>query len=423
MVEEVTPTIRKGNVSAKVELIDSLIAQTQGKLDKINESSDKMSDSPQEISLSSLVNELSVSTEDLEYLAIRKQALWTELTALESKSIFQQELINRFSLLKDHYQNDLKRIEFLKDGAFLLSQLNSINCPLCGGAMDESHSVCLTDGHESNVGTALEAEFFKIRLKIKDLQGTLQQTVLDREKHQNEIQSLSDELLRINHTINESIEPAKAVTVQRIEQLLREQSRQSEAQSLISLINFYTQQRNDLQGATKKKASDVTSSDDASSIDSTYVELNDFCDSVLTTLNAWKFPGLSSVGFNTDSKVFDLVVSGKERMLDGKGHRALTYSAFLVGLMNYCFEKQFPHPFFIVIDSPVTNYQQEGEKKTQDIPDDVADSFFENLSTLGNGRQIIVIENKEPNEKVKKHMNYVDYYKDGAGLFPAIEDS
>lgn len=69
--------------------------------------------------------------------------------------------------------------------------------------------------------------------------------------------------------------------------------------------------------------------------------------------------------------------------------------------MEYCINKDLPHPKVIILDSPLTTYK-EGDKKdegeTNVITEEVKQSFYRYLSKMKDKAQIIIFDNAEPND-------------------------
>src|SRR5690606_14910697 len=131
-------------------------------------------------------------------------------------------------------------------------------------------------------------------------------------------------------------------------------------------------------------------------------------------LKAWKFPGLTTVEFNSSHRVFDLTISGRGRNSHGKGVRAISYSAFTFGLLDYCIEKSKPHSGFIVLDSPLTTYHNNQKRETDDeVNSDMQESFFKSLTGIKDDRQIIILDNKVPPSEIIHKFNYIQFSKDG----------
>jgi hypothetical protein len=108
--------------------------------------------------------------------------------------------------------------------------------------------------------------------------------------------------------------------------------------------------------------------------------------------------------FGYDTEGEDIVISGKARKDDGKGYRAITYAAFMVGVLRQANQKHRRHPGFIVMDSPLVTYREPDEN-------------------MGDG-QVIVLENEEPPEDLRNSIAYTAFTKNRNtgryGLFPPL---
>lgn len=106
----------------------------------------------------------------------------------------------------------------------------------------------------------------------------------------------------------------------------------------------------------------------------------------------------------------DLLISGKPRKNFGKGNRAVIYSAFTIGLMKYCTEKQKPHARFVLLDSPLTTHK---DKDKPAVSGDVAhvgvDEAFKSLAKWPLNQQIIILENKDPPKDILSLINYLHF--------------
>ncbi len=72
-------------------------------------------------------------------------------------------------------------------------------------------------------------------------------------------------------------------------------------------------------------------------------------------LSAWQVPDGDEVRYDRDEQ--DLIAGDQLRSAHGKGVRAILHSAFTIGLAQYCFENDLPHPGFVVLDSPLVTYR------------------------------------------------------------------
>jgi hypothetical protein len=135
-------------------------------------------------------------------------------------------------------------------------------------------------------------------------------------------------------------------------------------------------------------------------------QLREFCDEIETVLEEWKWEGEGRVEF--DEAEYDIKVDGQQRQSHGKGVRAVLYSAFVIGLLRYCYSKGRPHPGTVVIDSPLTSYKKGKSDGAGDVPvsTGIELAFWASLRRTQVGTQIIIIENKEPPQSVAASVRY-----------------
>src|ERR1019366_6736947 len=76
-----------------------------------------------------------------------------------------------------------------------------------------------------------------------------------------------------------------------------------------------------------------------------------FATTVENILREWSFPEIDRVVF--DTKAEDIVISGKARKDNGKGYRAITYAAFMIGVLQETNRKNLPHPGVVLMHSPL----------------------------------------------------------------------
>src|SRR5262249_206408 len=88
-------------------------------------------------------------------------------------------LRNRFGLLKDHYNNDLARLQAIIEVDQFFSQLQQVRCPLCGAPSDQHdpavHPEQSASDQLESIRKACRAEISKINGLLRDLVGTTEQ--------------------------------------------------------------------------------------------------------------------------------------------------------------------------------------------------------------------------------------------------------
>ncbi len=409
-----------GRIKGKIEFADSLIYELSQKLNLIEQ------ENPieKQLQLQKRVDELTMvladSSSQLEKLGSEKQLLYNEINSIESKGLLQEELSNRFLLLKEHYNSDIKRLEFITEGEEYFSQLTAIKCPLCGGDMDKEHYDCIIEegAKSSSVIHSIEIELDKIRIKLNDLQSTLVQLNIDKQARESNLIGLRRQFEIVNIEIQEKIEPIKSATKKEIDSLITELSLINEKDVLKQQLDNYFVQKSQLEKELEKKPKLGEPTDGIK-----YTVFKEFCNSIENILRKWKYPNISSVNFDDSYKTYDLVLNDKNRKAHGKGMRAITYTSFVLGLMDYCINKDLPHSRTIILDSPLTTYQGKDSKvKSVEIAKDMEDAFFNDLSTVDSNSQIIMLDNKDPNDDIISKINYIHFTGDKSngrqGFFP-----
>jgi hypothetical protein len=136
-------------------------------------------------------------------------------------------------------------------------------------------------------------------------------------------------------------------------------------------------------------------------------------------LKEWHFPNVQSVHF--DQRQRDLVIDGKNRTSFGKGLRAITQSAFSIGLLEYCRQQATPHPGFVILDSPLLSYKEPDGVDDDLRHTDLKQRFYHFLQALPENQQVIIVENTDPPADVQALPQAVKFTSnpgDGrAGLF------
>lgn len=414
--------IYQSRIKGKLEFIDSAIREMSDRINSlVNENTTE-----KQAQIQNRVDQLTIVLQDsslkLELLTKEKQKLFNEINELNSRDLLHEELRNRFVLLQEHYNSDIKRLEFITEGEDLFSQLNTIKCPLCGGEMDKDHYDCIIENGKksSSVFDSIEKEISKIKIKLNDLEGTLKQLAIDKEERDKSLITLKRNYEITTLEIQQNFEPIKAATKQEIDSLIQELSSIKQCELLKEQLSNYYAQKSLLEKELTRKPKVGETSDGIK-----YSVLQSLCDTIKEILTNWKYPNVATVNFNSQYQVYDFTINGKLRSAHGKGIRAITYSAFIIGLMDYCIQNNLPHSRNIVIDSPLTTYhgKEQGNNNREEIAKDMQDAFFKDLSGIGNDRQIIVLDNKDPNQELQSKINYIHFTNDKSrgrqGFFPS----
>jgi cell division septum initiation protein DivIVA len=422
LLPEIDPKVEKAVRAGRRDLLQDLVSELEASLadeDGIQEGADDLEQRLAEISSSVTRNSEAVAE-----AWKTREAEWSTLKSAESRLIALRELGKRYRLLSDHYESDLRRLEFMEEGRQLVEQLETVRCPFCGGDLDEhvEKALCTGEGADALLlSEACRTEARKIRSQQRDLTAAERDLRAEIEELVRVIEDQAKELDSIEGRIRSELEPMVAASRQELESLL-ERRRISEART-ISAERLDALKRLLLEEEARRKTTspkEPVPDDHQDGMEALAVRR--MCDTIEGLLQAWRVK-CKTVEFS--EKSYDLVVDGVPRRSNGKGVRGLWHSAFNVGLMLAAMDGDGRHPGFVVLDSPLTTLREGAKSEDgEEVPGEVQQAFFEHLATLGSDVQVVVLENKEPPSKLAKRIRFERFVGGSgggrAGFFPIV---
>lgn len=318
--------------------------------------------------------------------------------------------LKRFDLLSKQYESDLKRLQSNVEAGDLLGSLQEGPCPVCGADPEHHKQHSITQEELDDYTNACRAEAEKIQARTTDLDLTMTQLTHEQTALIDRLKIIKQEQTTTASSLRAVLEPNIAILNEGISTLV-EQRRD---------IERALQAHEELQRLTTIAETPTPKPVRPSSAFTTLPasDYEDFAKTVEELLRAWSFPELDRVIFDTAAE--DLTISGKARKDNGKGYRALTYAAFMIGLLQETQRKNLPHPGFVLLDSPLVTYRE----PTEHIGEGVKNAFYRHLATTLGDAQVIVLENEEPPEELKAMMSYTGFTKNRTtgryGLFPPL---
>jgi len=394
----------KARLAAQLSLIDRLEGPLETRLadhdlNEINESRIRV-----ESSITQLSNLLRDTSGEREALQERRRLSLKSLQHAESQIIAIEELQKRYDLLDDRYHSDLDRLDFLAEGSHYLRSLQLVNCPCCGRPLSSAHS------NESDQSTLIEnsstyeeaatAEAAKILALIKDLKATSDSLANRRKQEELNLKNSARDLENIDARLRKSLEPAMWNHTDELRTLVERRVHLESIQQEQAQLDSLRAMRAMLETASRNDSSPTNWSGIPTDC------LSKMCVEIASLLVDWKWADKCEVYF--DQSEFDIVVDGQARQSHGKGVRAILYSAFVLGLLNFCKKNNRPHLGVVVLDSPLTSYKKAATLLENDIPiaEGIESGFWRSLESFGPEVQVIVIENKEPPASVARNVHY-----------------
>jgi hypothetical protein len=298
-------------------------------------------------------------------------------------------LVERFTLLDQHYVSDMSRLRGIEEGGTLFQVMGETRCPLCGAeaAHHQKDSDC--DGNVDAVVAAARAEIAKIELLRLELAETVKTLRTEAAGFDRRLPKLEDELRRVVIGMEQLVTPKLTQLRTGYAELANKRGEVREALAVQQSINDADARRTAIENS-----SDQTKDASVSDGDLSAAVADKFAQEVEAVLKAWHFPDAERVHF--DAKTRDVIIGGKPRTARGKGLRAVTHAAFTIGLLEYCKNNDTPHPSFVILDTPLRAYREPEGTEDDLRGTDLDVKFYDYLAVVATNRQVIIVENTDP---------------------------
>ena len=389
------PKISKARKEAKTEVLRQLLDESSKELDEmelqLEESTIRQAMEDVTNELEKVESEISAEQNAINILEAQRRSLWEDHNRARSKLSVLLELRTRFYLLSDQYQSDLARLVAISETSVRLDQMPEEICPVCGALPEHQRNDHMQDIPLEEMAKSCAMEASKIRSLIEDLSETIRSNDIRIKAKTECAQKIHSELVAVNNTIKDELQPRFQAVAARIRELTDKQIAFQRALYLFERLESF---RTQLEAFAKEKPQ-MPDKDAFANVSTS--ETDEFCKEVEAVLREWKFPDLDRVTFSDLDN--DIIISGRKRASHGKGIRAITHTAFNLGLLRYCRNRSMPHPGLLVVDSPLVVYSQADDEDLdpaeRGFSTDVKEAFYRSLSDAV-GIQVIICENDDP---------------------------
>lgn len=376
---------------AKIEVIDRLLAELEAQL----------SETPEPAQLRDQLARLNSTIEShssaIGELTARRTRVAEQLrTSQQTGAAARNELSDtialqgRFRLLLSQYDSDLERLSMIQEAGTLLGYFQSGVCVFCGAEPEYQHYNQDCEGDNTGFGESVEAEARKTRDLRQDLLATLDDVETRAAQARARIRALlreDEELQGVLRQLEEEIQPHHG-------DLKELMGKRTEIERSLSL---YEQAAN-LEQMKLQVVDEAKVDTAAAATGFGFAALREFSAELSRRLADWGFPEASTVRYDRNEQ--DIIAGDQLRSAHGKGVRAILHAAFTLGLAQYCFDRDIPHPGFVVLDSPLVTYRppdpdRQDPTDHEDLPEDVVGAFYRDIQNRFDG-QVIVMENTDP---------------------------
>ncbi len=402
---------------AQLKLLDQLLDDYRKRLKDLTKSPKELEAQLEKIDASLRQQAVQVNTTESEFqeAAGKRRELRKKLEESRERRAEIGAMLQRFSLLDKHYASDIERLRAIEEGGTLFNVLGSGHCPVCGSEPAHHRTDAECNGDIDAVVQAARQEISKVEVLRAELAATVQSLERERANFDRRMPAVVQELASISAAVEELIAPKISTLRKSYSDFADKRAEVREALGLYATVQDMERRRADLEkDAEAEKAGVLTNADIPTTV------THSFSKTVESILTGWNFPEVGDVYF--DSKTRDLVIAGKSRGAFGKGLRAITHAAFTLGMLAFCRARQTPHTGFVVLDSPLLSYREPDGTEDDLTGTDLQEKFYAYLEALPNDMQVIVIENTDPPEAIRKRDQSLMVGKNPhhgrSGLFP-----
>jgi predicted nucleic acid-binding Zn-ribbon protein len=406
---------------AQLHLLDQLLDDYRDRLKELTKSPKELEEQLEKIDNSLRQQATQVNTTEAEFqeAAGKRRELRKKLEESRERRSEVGAMIERFNLLDKHYASDIERLRAIEEGGTLFNVLGSQHCPLCGAAPAHHRADAECNGDAEAVVHAARTEIAKIEVLRSELAATVRNLERESASFDRRLPAVVRELESISEAVEELISPRLSTLRKSYSDFADKRAEVREALALYATVQDMERRRADLEkGAEDEKAGALANADIPTTV------THSFAKTVEGILTGWHFPEAGDVYF--DSKTRDLVIAGKSRSAFGKGLRAITHAAFTLGLLAFCRARQTPHTGFVVLDSPLLAYREPDGTEDDLTGTDLQEKFYAYLEALPLDSQVIVIENTDPPDAIRRREQSLMFGKNPHhgryGLFPHITD-
>jgi hypothetical protein len=124
----------EGHRQARIDAIEDIIETTEQTLNELVDDPDEVSDQLKRLRNSILqsTTAIALNRDRLRQEQVKQREIWVEIEATSARTEVLSRLVNRFSLLDQHYESDMKRLKAMSEIGEYLSKMPSTECPMCG---------------------------------------------------------------------------------------------------------------------------------------------------------------------------------------------------------------------------------------------------------------------------------------------------
>ncbi len=329
----------------------------------------------------------------LDAAAKESQQIMEQIYEWNSKLSESRTVKHNFTVLRQQYQSDIRRIGFIVDGAANTStSRKKVKCPICGEETERMPDSAFID--------ASAAELKKIKIHLSELSDAQQSLEHQEEAIVANIRALEGKKNDIDRLITDNLQLKLSAFKNELEQQLQLIRLSSE---LDAVRRDELQYKNDLFNKEKETAPEP--SKHSIFEDYEYAIVHGFEEKLREMLQASKMDSAATARLNMEN--FDIEIGGLKKSVSmGGGFCGILNTITTLAMSAYLIDLNRNAPGFYAVDSSLTQLSEAEHKEKSET---IKQNFIEYLITHAHERQVIVVEQT-------KRMPFVPAENDTTGV-------
>lgn len=351
------------------------------------------------------IEKLENTIKDREIQLSEMQAKSTEcseaISAKKEELIAGEVLHDKYVVLAEQYDSDLKRLAFIIEGQTEYKMIKKQKkCPLCG-----------TDIVEKDIDyiQAAQQEIYNVLALKNDLGFATDDLLESNRMLESEIEKLS----ALKKDVDVEIEKNLLSELNTLRSELKKYTEQIEKRKEYQMVNnLLLQSSIDFEEYSKP----VKDNEDKYRPNNDILEYANAIEECMhSILSQCEFDGLKRLTFDVNK--WDVKINGSEKKSFGQGYRTYINTAMLLTVRKLLADDTDSYyPGFLVLDSPLVTLK---ESKEKEVSDTMKVGLFEYLWLNQKEGQVIVIENELPNINLR-NINHIEFTGNETGRYGFI---
>ena len=392
------PKISEAKKKALIGYIQEKVEEFTTRREKLEETLASSNITDPRSSVEQVRTEIAELQSQLDVATKESQQIMSQIYEWNGKLSESRTVGHNFSVLRQQYQSDIRRIGFIVDGAASISPVRKkVKCPICGEETERVQDTTFID--------ASAAELQKIKRHLSELSNAQRSVEHQQESIVATIRTLEEKKTAVDTLITDQLQPKLSSFEEKLEQQLKLIRLSSELEVIRQSENQY---RSDLFSKETEETPETSKHNIFEDYD--YDVVHGFEEKLKEILSASKIGGAATARLNMEN--FDIEIGGfKKSVSMGGGFCGILNTITTLAMSAFLIDLDRNAPGFYAVDSSLTQLS-EAEHKEQG--DTIKQNFIEYLIAHAHERQVIIVEQTKrmpfvPNEDEEKGVHVIRF--------------